>query len=83
MKLKIACDAVILTSCLYDNIIDVKTRFINVAFVGVSTKVYRLYTSNTIENEKLNTEKVNPTFTIIDETENNIEYDENSGNIIL
>ena len=83
VKLKIACDAVILTSCLYDNIIDVKTRFINVAFIGVPTKVYRLYTSNTIENEKLNTEKVNPTFTIINETENNIEYDENSGNIIL
>ena len=45
--------------------------------------MYRLYTNNTIENEKLNTEKVNPTFTIINETENNIEYDENSGNIIL
>ena len=83
VKLKIACDIVILTSCLYDNIIDVKTRFTNVTFVGIPTKVYRLYTNNTIENEKLNTEKVNPTFTIINETENNIEYDENSGNIIL
>lgn len=83
VKLKIACDIVILTSCLYDNIIDVKTRFTNITFVGVPTKVYRLYTNNTIENEKLNTEKVNPTFTIINETENNIEYDENSGNIIL
>lgn len=83
IKLKIACDIVILTSCLYDNIIDVKTRFTNIEFNNIPTKVYRIYTNNTIENEKLITEKVNPIFTIINETENNIEYDENSGNIIL
>lgn len=82
-KLKIACDLVILTSPLCDSIIDVKSRFANVSFYGVPTKTYRVYCSDTIENEKLYKEKENTLFTIIDETENNIQYDENLGSIIL
>lgn len=83
VKLKIACDVVILTSSLCDNIIEVKSRFTNVVFNGVPTKTYRVYCNNTIENDKLNKEKENTLFTIINETENNVLYDENSGDIIL
>ena len=83
VKLKIACDMVILTSSLCDNIIEVKSRFTDVVFNGVPTKTYRIYCNGTIENDKLNKEKENTLFTIINETENNVLYDENSGDIIL
>lgn len=82
-KLKIACDMVIFTSSLCDNIIDVKSRFVNITFNGIPTKIYRIYCNGTIENNKLNNEKENTLFTIINETENNVAYDENSGDIIL
>lgn len=82
-KLKIACDMVIFTSSLCDGIIDVKSRFTNITFNGVPTKIYRIYCNGTIENNKLNNEKENALFTIINETENNVAYDENSGDIIL
>lgn len=74
---------VILTSSLCDNIIEVKSRFTDVVFNGVPTKTYRIYCNGTIENDKLNKEKENTLFTIINETENNMFYDENSGDIIL
>lgn len=82
-KLKIACDMVIFTSSLCDGIIDVKSRFTNITFNGVPTKIYRIYCNGTIENNKLNNEKENALFTIINETEDNVAYDENSGDIIL
>lgn len=74
---------VIFTSSLCDNIIDVKSRFVNITFNGILTKIYRIYCNGTIENNKLNNEKENTLFTIINETENNVAYDENSGDIIL
>lgn len=83
VKLKIACDIVIFTSSLCDNIIEVKSRFTDVVFNGVPTKTFRIYCNSTIENDKLNKEKENTLFTIINETENNVLYDENSGDIIL
>lgn len=83
VKLKIACDMVILTSSLCDNIIEIKSRFTDVVFNGVPTKTYRIYCNSTIENDKLNKEKENTLFTIINETENNVLYDENSGDVIL
>ena len=83
VKLKIACDMVILTSSLCNNIIEVKSRFTDIIFNGVPTKTYRVYCNSTIENDKLNKEKENTLFTIINETENNVLYDENSGDIIL
>lgn len=83
VKLKIACDIVIFTSSLCDNIIEVKSRFTDVVFNGVPTKTFRVYCNSTIENDKLNKEKENTLFTIINETENNVLYDENSGDIIL
>lgn len=81
-KLKTACDIVIFTSPICGNIIDTKYRFNNVNF-GNPTIVYRIYCNNTIEQEMLNKEKVKPNITIINETENKLLYDENTGDIIL
>lgn len=83
VKLKTACDLVILTSTICDNIIEVKQRFNEVIFSGVPTKTYRLYCIGTIENDKMNKEKTNPLFTIVDETENDVFYDENNDAIVL
>lgn len=82
-KLKIACDIVIFTSPLCESIIDVKKRFTNVIFNNDITKTYMVYCVDTIEHNKLNKEKENTIISVIDETENNIRYDENSGDIIL
>lgn len=82
-KLKIAPDIVILTCCLYDNIIDIKTRFNSIEFPNPTT-VYRLYCSNTIENVMLNKEKVLPMINVVNKDENNfVGYDEISGSVIL
>lgn len=53
IKLKIACDMIILTSPLFGNIIDVKTRFKDIKFNGEVTETYRIYCNNTIEADKL------------------------------
>ena len=82
-KLKIACDMVIFTSPLCDSIINVKKRFANVSFDNILTKTYMLYCIGTLENNKLNNEKENAIISVIDETENNMIYDENTGDIIL
>lgn len=82
-KLKIACDIVILTSALYEDIVDIKKRFTNVKFMSVPTVVYKLYCNNTIETEKLNKDKFNKMYTIIEETKNNAVYDENTGCVTL
>lgn len=82
-KLKIACDIVIFTSPLCDSIIDTKKRFVNIVFNNILTKTYMVYCNGTIENNKLNKEKESNIISIINETENNIYYDENSGDIVL
>lgn len=82
-KLKIACDIVIFTSPLCDSIINVKKRFANISFDNILTKTYMLYCIGTLENNKLNNEKENAIISVIDETENNMIYDENTGDIIL
>ena len=82
-KLKTACDIVIFTSPLCDSIINVKKRFVNVSFDNVLTKTYMIYCMGTIENNTLDKQKENSIISVIDETENNLEYDENSGDIIL
>lgn len=73
-----------MTTSLYDNIIDVKSRFTDIDFIDIPTKVYLVYANNTIEQEKLNKAKPIRNVKIINMTENNfIGYDENSGDIIL
>lgn len=42
-----------------------------------------IYCMGTIENNTLDKQKENSIISVIDETENNLEYDENSGDIIL
>lgn len=83
VKLKIACDIVILTSTFCGTIIDVKRRFSNITFNDDITKVHRIYCADTIESDKLNKEKETNLFTIINEIKNDISYDEISGCIIL
>lgn len=83
VELKIACDIVILTSPECDNIIDIKTRFANVDFIGVPTIEYKIYCIGTIENAHINKCKVPPNVKVINETENDITFDENSNDIII
>ena len=83
VELKIACDMVIFTSPLCDNIVELKTRFSNVKFGDNITKTYRVYCNSTIEEEKLLKEKMNNTIMVINDTENNLMIDEISGDIIL
>lgn len=82
VELKIACDIVIFTSSLCDNIIEFKTRFNNIKFNNSITETYRIYCDNTIEKEQFSREKLSNAIKII-ENEDNLVYDENSGNIIL
>lgn len=82
-KLKIACDIVIFTSPICDNIIDTKTRFVNIDFTSIPTKTYKLYCVDTVENDKINKEKEISNVTIYDDREKFISYDENLGAIIL
>jgi hypothetical protein len=81
VKLKIACDLVIFTSSLCDNIIEFKTRFSNIEF-PITTNVYKVYCNNTIENDILNKEKPNPIIKLMNNDEL-LGYDENLGAIIL
>lgn len=80
--LKTACNEVILTSTLIDNIIELRNRFVNVNF-GTNTIVHRVYCKNTIEETELMNEKPNHLITIKDSQEENISFDKNSGEIIL
>lgn len=81
-KLKIACDLVILTTPLMDNIIDIKTRFANIKFNGEITNVYKIYCINTIEYDTMAKENILPMIKVMDETENFVEYDENNNTVI-
>lgn len=83
VELKIACDMVIFTSTLCDNIIELKTRFNNVKFNNNITKTYRVYCNSTIEEEKMLKEKISNIIMVINDTENNLTIDEISGDIIL
>ena len=81
-KLKIACDLVILTTPLMDNIIDIKTRFANIKFNGEITNVYKIYCIGTIEYDTMAKENILPIIKVMDETENFVEYDENNNTVI-
>ena len=84
IKLKTACDILIFTSPLCDNIISFKTRFTNITFNTIPTITYKLYCIGTIENDKLNKDKPNNIIKVVDDNMDNfIGYDENSGDIII
>lgn len=82
-KLTISCDIVIITSPICDNIINFKRRYINITFKGNITKTYKLYCNETIEYNKMMSEKPDNLISIIDNTTNFVNYDENSGDIII
>lgn len=82
-KLAIACNLVILTSSLLDDISNIKKRFCNVRFTYNPTIIYKVYCTNTIEQDKLNVNNANHYTKIINESEDDIHFDENTGNIIL
>ena len=80
--LKTACNTIILTSPLLDNIIDIRNRFINVNF-GENTIVYKLYCKETIEENEILNEKQNHLIRVKNMDEENITFDKNSGEIVL
>ena len=82
-ELKIACDIVILTSSECDNIVDIKTRFAHVEFIGIPTIVYRIYCNGTIESNHIYKRRVPPNVKVINNTEHEITFDENSNDIII
>lgn len=81
-KLKTAIDLVIFTSPLCDDIIDFKKRFADVTFNTMPNIVYLIYCDGTIESDKLYDKKNNNLFTIVDETEKDVVYNENTNDII-
>lgn len=82
-KLKIGVDVLIITSPLCDGVIALKTRFADIDFRVVPNIVHKIYTIGTIENVTMNKEKESPLIKVIDDNDNFIGYDENSGDIIL
>ena len=82
-KLNIECDIIIFTTPFCDNIFDFKKRFNNIRIINNPNKIFRLYSANTIENDMIYKEPLNNLISIIDENKKNINYDENSGDIIL
>lgn len=82
-SLKLTCDIVIITSSQCEDIYTLKTRFNNIRITTIPNKVYKLYCTQTIEEDKIRKEKINPNIIVIEKSNNTIEYDENSGDIIL
>ena len=83
VKLKIACDIVIFTSSLCNDIISVRNRFRYITFRNKLTITYKIYCIGTIEYEKLNNTINNNIINIIDNNENFIDFDEKNGCIVL
>ena len=82
-KLGITCNLVILTSPLLGDIADIKRRFCNVRFTYNPTIIYKVYCKSTIEQDKLDIGITNHITNVINENENNISFDENTGDIVL
>lgn len=82
-SLKLTCDIVIITSSQCEDIYSIKTRFNNIRINTLPNKVYKLYCTDTIEEDKIRNEKINPNIAIIEKSSNTIKYDEESGDIIL
>lgn len=82
-SLKCEIDILIITSSLCDDIFEIKTRFNHLHFKTIPNKVYLLICNNTIEQNKLHSLSNNSLIKRINENENNLLYDEKSGDIIL
>lgn len=75
VKLKISFDLIIFTDCLTANIIDFKSRFINSYCNSLPNKVYRLYSTNTIEEKSLNSENIMSNVQIMSHIEEKFIFD--------
>lgn len=82
-KVKVNCDIIIFTSPLCDEIFYFKTRFNNIVINSNPIITYKIYCQKTIEENILLKERQHKLIEIINEEENFIQYDENSGDIIL
>lgn len=80
-KLSINVDIVIFTDGISADIIEIKSRFMNLTF-NVPTISYRIFTSDTIEQKKLLEKNQPANVTIYKENEKNAIFDEKSGDII-
>lgn len=76
-------DIMIFADSLNEDIINVRNRFSNIYFKENPTIIYKLYCKHTIEEKKLKTATVYKNVTVIEEEENNIEYNEENNSIIL
>lgn len=82
-KLNCSCDIIINTSTLYNNIFDIKKRYINVYFRYNPILVYTLYTDSTIEKTMLKHINSANNYVVIKNDDDEITIDENNNEIIL
>jgi hypothetical protein len=82
-KLKVKCSIIVFTTPICDNIFEFRTRFSNIEITSEPIITYKLYCANTIEENLINKQQPHKLIKIINNNDKFIEYDENSGNIIL
>lgn len=82
-KLNLACFGLIITSPLCDSVIDIRNKFKEIEFNTTPNLVYTIYCNSTIEAKSIAATKETPIYKVINETEKEILYDEESGDIIL
>ena len=63
--------------------VEFRTRFSNIEITSEPIITYKLYCANTIEENLINKQQPHKLIKIINNNDKFIEYDENSGNIIL
>lgn len=82
-KLDLACFALIVTSPLCDDIINIKCKFRNIEFDTTPNIIYNIYCNATIESKKVAGIIETPIYKIVNETEKELIVDESSGDIII
>lgn len=82
-KLNLTCFGLIITSPLCDSVIDIRNKFKEIEFNTTPNLVYTIYCNSTIEAKSIAATKETPIYKVINETEKEILYDEESGDIIL
>lgn len=81
--LKCVIDLLIITSPICDTIKELKYRLSGVQFNSLPNKVIKLYCRNTLEERSLSKEPQNEYHQIVNNSEINTVYDENSGVMIV
>ena len=81
-NLKVECDVIIFTTPLCANIVQFRQRFVNVTFNTNPLITYKIYTSNTVEEVKLNS-NINGCRIEIVEEEKDIIFDNSTNTVII